>query len=154
MTIIFARKINRFIFLKKTSYFLSEGGTEVTKMTLTYLHLCLHGTLIKGKKPGKTLKERRFSEKSLHLFSMSILINSTTVLCLRLSFILRHFPTDNLLHTEFGLSTRYGLDGPGIESRWGRGIPHPFRQALGPTQSPIQHVEGLFPETKAAGVWR
>jgi len=34
-------------------------------------------------------------------------------------------------------ATRYGLDGPGIESRWGRDFPHPSRPALGPTQ-PIQ----------------
>jgi hypothetical protein len=29
--------------------------------------------------------------------------------------------------------TRYGLDGPGIESRWRRDFPHPSRPALGPT---------------------
>jgi hypothetical protein len=32
-----------------------------------------------------------------------------------------------------GIATRYGLDGPGIESRCGRDFPHPFRPALGPT---------------------
>jgi hypothetical protein len=26
-----------------------------------------------------------------------------------------------------GIATRYGLDGPGIESRWGRGFPHQSR---------------------------
>ena len=36
-----------------------------------------------------------------------------------------------------GITTRYGLDGPGIESRWGRDFPHPSRPALWPTQSPI-----------------
>jgi hypothetical protein len=30
-------------------------------------------------------------------------------------------------------ATRYGLDGPGIESRWERDFPHPFRVVLGPT---------------------
>jgi hypothetical protein len=39
--------------------------------------------------------------------------------------------------------TRYGLDGPGIESRWGRDFPHLSRLALGPTQPPIQWVPGL-----------
>jgi hypothetical protein len=32
-----------------------------------------------------------------------------------------------------GVATGYELDGPGIESRWGRGFPHLSRPALGPT---------------------
>ena len=53
--------------------------------------------------------------------------------------------------SSFGIANRYGLDGPGIESRWGRDFPHLFRPALGPTQPPIQWVPGLFPGGKAAG---
>ena len=37
-----------------------------------------------------------------------------------------------------GLTTGYGLDGPEIESRWGRDFPHLFRPALGPTQLSVQ----------------
>jgi hypothetical protein len=33
-----------------------------------------------------------------------------------------------------GIATRYELDCPGIESRWGRGFQHPSRQALGRTK--------------------
>ena len=34
--------------------------------------------------------------------------------------------------SSVGIATRYGLGGPGIESRRGREFPRPFRPALGP----------------------
>ena len=42
-----------------------------------------------------------------------------------------------------GIATGYGLDGPGIESRWGRDFLYLSRPALGPTQPPGQFVPGL-----------
>jgi hypothetical protein len=47
------------------------------------------------------------------------------------------------LGSSVSIATRYGLDGPGIESRWGRGFPPLSRRALGPTQPPVQWVPAL-----------
>ena len=57
-------------------------------------------------------------------------------------------------YSSVGLATRYGVDGPGIERRWGRDNPHPSRPALGPTHPSIQWVPGLFAGGKAVGTWR
>ena len=54
-------------------------------------------------------------------------------------------------NSSVGVATRYGLDGPGIESRLGRDFPHPSRPPLGPTQPPIQWVPGLSRGVKRPG---
>jgi hypothetical protein len=50
-------------------------------------------------------------------------------------------------------TTRYGLDGTGIESPWGRDFPHPSEPTLGPTQPPKQWVPS-YSEGKATEAWR
>jgi hypothetical protein len=43
-----------------------------------------------------------------------------------------------------GIATDYGLNGPGIESRYGRDLPHLSRPALVPTQPPVQWISGIY----------
>ena len=52
--------------------------------------------------------------------------------------------------SSVGIETRYELDGPRIESRWRRDIPH---LSMRSTQPPIRWVR-VFSGGKAAGTWR
>ena len=45
--------------------------------------------------------------------------------------------------SSIGIATRYGLEGPGIESRWGRDFSHSYKPALETIQHPVQRVSGL-----------
>ena len=57
-----------------------------------------------------------------------------------------------VLGRVFGIATDYGLDGPGIDFRWGGGdFLHLSRPALGPTQPPVQWVLGLSRGYRTAG---
>ena len=52
------------------------------------------------------------------------------------------FSRDNSARWWVGVATRYGLDGKGIESWWGRDLLHPSRLASRVTQPPIQYIPG------------
>ena len=55
--------------------------------------------------------------------------------------------------SSVGIATGYGLNGPGIESRWGPDFLHLSRLALGPAQPPVKWVLSLLPGGKGAGAW-
>jgi hypothetical protein len=59
---------------------------------------------------------------------------------------------DNIRDGSVGIVTGYWLDGPRIESRWGRDIPHTSSRALELTQPPIQWVPGLSREKSGRNV--
>jgi len=52
------------------------------------------------------------------------------------------------------MKNRYGLDGTGIESRWGAKFSTLVQTGPGPTLPPIKWVPGLFPGGKTAEAWR
>ena len=54
--------------------------------------------------------------------------------------------------SSVGIATRYGLDGPRIESRWGRDFPRLSRPALGLSEPLMQWVPGLS-RGKVAEAW-
>jgi hypothetical protein len=57
-------------------------------------------------------------------------------------------------YSSVGVTTCCEVEGPRIESRWRRDIPHQSRPSLGPNQLAIQWVLDLFPGGKAAESWR
>jgi len=56
---------------------------------------------------------------------------------------------DNSVH----IATRYGLDGPGIESRWGRDFP-PVQTGPGVHPASCTMGTGSLPGVEAVGAWR
>jgi hypothetical protein len=53
--------------------------------------------------------------------------------------------------SSVGVATDYGLDGPGIESRWGRDFSHTSRPALGPIPASCTMGTGSYPGVKRSG---
>ena len=51
--------------------------------------------------------------------------------------------TPHTMNSVVSIATRYRLEGPGIESRWGEISLHLSGQVPGPTQPPVQWILGL-----------
>jgi hypothetical protein len=73
------------------------------------------------------------------------------VICIYLSLISNGNVIDVGLDGAVGIATRYGLDGPGIESRWGARFFAPVQ--TGPRTHPASYTMGLgsFPGVKRPG---
>jgi hypothetical protein len=70
-----------------------------------------------------------------------------------LSFLTSVLEGEVARESAVGIATRYGLDGPGIESQWRRDFPRPSRPALG-QPSLLYEGKRVFLGGKAAGGWR
>ena len=55
--------------------------------------------------------------------------------------------------SSVGTATVYGLNGPGIESRWVRDFQHLSRPALGPTQLP-KTAAAMFKVKRLPSSWK
>jgi hypothetical protein len=53
--------------------------------------------------------------------------------------------------SSVGIATDYGLDGPGIESRWGRDFSHTFIRPDQPWPASCTMGTGSFPGVKRLG---
>jgi len=55
--------------------------------------------------------------------------------------------------SSFGIANSYGIEGPGIESRWrgGRDFPHPSRPDLRLIEPAVKWVSSIFSGGKTAG---
>ena len=58
------------------------------------------------------------------------------IVCLQTNICHRYHNLNTGRERAFRIGTRYRLDGPGIEFRWRRDIPHLFSSALGPPSLP------------------
>jgi len=93
---------------------------------------------------GETVKIILDTYKNYHgLMQKSKSVHAViSLLLIRVFEIYRRF-VSLMPGSVVGIATAYGLDGPGIESRWRRDFPHQSRPVLRPTQPPVQWVPGL-----------
>ena len=96
-----------------------------------------------------SIRPRVASRPSAHGFSSNLVVGGGGILlkhvgsfvfCLKSDESIGNLNVGHGPGSSAGIATGYGLDGPGIESRWGRDFPHLSRPAVGTTQPPVQRV--------------
>jgi hypothetical protein len=95
-------------------------------------------------------RSRPLNWRSQHMPQADLLQNPTNKIKMQPAFSLTssaNSPWQNYATcwpgSAVGITNAYGLDGPRIESPWGRDFPHLSRPALRSTQPPVQWVPGL-----------
>ena len=72
-------------------------------------------------------------------------MENTAITLISVGLVFMKYSVLSSRDSSVGIATRHGLDGPGIESRWRRDFPHPYRPALVSTQPLIQMDTGSTP---------
>jgi hypothetical protein len=96
--------------------------------------------------------QQNIKHRMCFVLSLQLLFEIFTILRrIQLDIIITVYLSSCGPGSSVGIATDYGLNGPEIESRWGRDFPHLSRPALGPTQPPVQSVPGLSRGRKRPG---
>jgi hypothetical protein len=73
----------------------------------------------------------------------NLFINTVFIYCITNGTFTLYYRHINGPGSSVVIANDYGLDGPGIVSRWGRDCSHTSRPVLKPTQPPVQWISGL-----------
>jgi hypothetical protein len=119
---------------------LKISSSAVLDATKEHVIIIRHGeALIDLFRPRPIVSSNVFQVVFVHL------VYNSAFICILLLFAGRD--------SSVGVAIRYVLDGPGIESRWGRDFPHLSRPPWGPP-SLLYNGYRVFPGSKEAGTWR
>jgi len=96
-----------------------------------------------------TAKVTILSPQAEHTLQHSLFTYPTVI---KQNYFLEIWPRAEGQDSSVGIATCYGLDGPGIESRWGRDFYTRPHRPWGPLSLLVNEYR-VFPGGKAAGAW-